>query len=766
MRCGFCLHNRNWVHKFSPISFFEQFCPSPYGLRKTQVLSARKVLLCAGVGMALLWWAAGYSRAATISVCATGGDYATIGAAIQTAAAGDTLTICAGTYAENLVINQRLTLEGDELGEVIVDGQAQGRVITVGTEAVVTIRNLTVTNGLTLDDDGGGIRNAGVLTLEMSTVRNNVARASIAAGQFGGGIYNSGVLTLINTIVLANQTEESPSSPNGASRGGGIFNSGSAQIVDSVVRGNRTSGQGGGIYSSGFLEIETSEVNDNGTETALGGGIFSSGLLEMSDSIVHNNLAFSEGGLSLTGPALIERSSIYNHNVPVASALGIAANGESITILNSTISGNQSNHPVLQGAVVIQSGQATMINSTLANNEGGNLYGPAALSNTILVEDEAGVNCTGVAPESLGHNLESGNSCGLTQPTDLQNANAALLPLEQNAIGFTPVHELGLESQAIDAGDCNGGSVTVDQREIVRPQGPACDIGAYEKAAPSPAPATPTPEPTTTGEEETPTTTPSPTSPSNTELVRGRVWNDLDGNQLFTANEPGIANVQLNLVDAASGALVQSTRSDGDGNYRFNVPHAETRPLLVGVAPATLPPGLVQSFDEDGALDNKVRLARDDSGQYEAVNFGYTDPILPSGQIGGSVWLDANRNGLREADEEGLPNVQVNLVRPADGSFLASTRTDTAGGYLFQQLAPRDYMVGVARSSLPPGLAPTFDNDDVLDNKYTLPLAEAEEVTNVRFGYISAQGISSAELTAANAAASSIELTFLPLLVR
>ncbi|MEZ4657167.1 MAG: choice-of-anchor Q domain-containing protein [Caldilineaceae bacterium] len=519
---------------------------------------------------------------ATITVCASGGDYSTISTAIQNAAPGDVLSICAGTYPENLAIDQNITLEGEAADSVIIDGQALGRVITLGANAVVTLRNLTIINGLALDENGGGIRNAGALVVEMSTIRSNTARNTTSGAQAGGGIYNSGVLQLINSMVLDNHTEETAPAAETVGQGGGIFNSGSAQVIESVVRGNGTAGQGGGIYSSGALQIERSEINANGADTTQGGGIFSSGLLELTDSVVHDNLAFTDGGLALAGPTTIQRSTIYNHAAPLAPALGVAAGQQVVRIVNSTISGNQNSHPVLQGAVVVSGGQVEISNSTLANNPGGNLSGPAQISNSIFVADAAGINCTGAASVSLGHNLESGTTCGFTQTGDLQNANADLLPLEGNSTGLTPLHALGAASQAVDAGDCSGGMILIDQRGVARPQGAACDIGSYEKieaTAPSPTPteaipATPisTPTPITCahpndGGHATPvpptsTSTPVPhhayaTGPPNSELFGGRIWHDLMA-MPPSADEPGIANVQVNLVVAASGALISS----------------------------------------------------------------------------------------------------------------------------------------------------------------------------------------------------------------
>jgi len=79
-----------------------------------------------------------------------------------------------------------------------------------------------------------------------------------------------------------------------------------------------------------------------------------------------------------------------------------------------------------------------------------------------------------------GENLSSESSCtGFT----LNNADAKLAPLADNGAP-TSTYALDPASPAVDAViDCTdngGGAAATDQRGHARPQGPACDIGAYE----------------------------------------------------------------------------------------------------------------------------------------------------------------------------------------------------------------------------------------------------------------------------------------------
>ncbi|MFM7172013.1 MAG: hypothetical protein ACKO4U_03130, partial [Caldilinea sp.] len=61
----------------------------------------------------------------TLTVCADGCTHTTIQAAINAAAAGDTIQVAAGTYAELVTINKQLTLLGPNASKV---GNAPDRV--------------------------------------------------------------------------------------------------------------------------------------------------------------------------------------------------------------------------------------------------------------------------------------------------------------------------------------------------------------------------------------------------------------------------------------------------------------------------------------------------------------------------------------------------------------------------------------------------------------------------------------------------------------
>ena len=138
-------------------------------------------------------------------------------------------------------------------------------------------------------------------------------------------------------------------------------------------------------------------------------------------------------------------------------------------------------------------GVLSLLNGTITLNSPDGLFsnarGSAALRDTIIAGN-SGLDIDG-AVTSNGHNLigdifgSSGISNGVNGDiagTDASPVDPLLRPLALNAPGTTPTHALGPTSPAIDAGGACPPGVITDQRGAMRPQGNACDIGAYEYA--------------------------------------------------------------------------------------------------------------------------------------------------------------------------------------------------------------------------------------------------------------------------------------------
>jgi len=244
---------------------------------------------------------------------------------------------------------------------------------------------------------------------------------------------------------------------NGA--GGGIVNLGTLHLTDVMVTGNHAGDEGGGIRNFGTVTLTRSTVSGN--TAGIAGGIFNQ----------------NPHVIGLPGEVTITNSTISGNTAGATG--GIENEGGVVTITNSTISGNKvtSDLAVLAVGGIANFGQVDMKNTIIAGNLAPRIpdcNNIDAVSNVVIGQ----IN-------SLGHNLVGDNTgCNFTPATGDQIGTAAnpvnplLGQLADNG-GPTPTQSLLQGSPAIDTGD-NVGCPPTDQRGVSRPQGAACDIGAFE----------------------------------------------------------------------------------------------------------------------------------------------------------------------------------------------------------------------------------------------------------------------------------------------
>jgi hypothetical protein len=151
----------------------------------------------------------------------------------------------------------------------------------------------------------------------------------------------------------------------------------------------------------------------------------------------------------------------------------------SATLTNVTIAGNKGGGGVggiasglpLKGRLSPVASVLAIINIKIPEP------GPTIVRNSIISADFLG--CA-VPIGSAGSNVEfPGSTCGFSPALgDVVGRNPLLGRLASNG-GFAPTQALLARSPAIDA--ARGGCPATDQRNVRRPQGRRCDIGAYER---------------------------------------------------------------------------------------------------------------------------------------------------------------------------------------------------------------------------------------------------------------------------------------------
>jgi hypothetical protein len=381
-------------------------------------------------------------------------------------------------------IASNLTINGGNKVTLRRQNDGLGNFFNVQAGAHLTLTQITLSDGINTADCGGAINVASGAQLTLNDTRfvNNQADAQ------GGAVCNWGSADISSTLFLNNTSK---------SHGGAIGNYGSLNVTNSKFMSNTATYNGGGIDMGGTVNVTNSTFISN---TGLrGGGINTYGgtLTVVASSFIGNSANYYGGGLANDASFTTVSGSAFSNNSSVSFGGGLETSGVgSLTLTNSTVSANRA---TTEGGGLywypgVSSGPVTILNSTITNNvavtQGGNIYTGGVggynasinLKNTIVASGSPN-NCSGTLM-SLGNNLESTNTCGLTSAGDKINTNPKLGLLLNNG-GATSTHALLLGSPAIDAGT-NIGCPATDQRGVTRPidgnrDGSAvCDIGAVE----------------------------------------------------------------------------------------------------------------------------------------------------------------------------------------------------------------------------------------------------------------------------------------------
>jgi hypothetical protein len=371
-----------------------------------------------------------------LTVCAAECSFNTIQAAIDQISGDETVTIdiLDPIHTEaGIVIEKNVIIRGFGMDQTIIEAhgslkESPDRVFLIKKGATVVLAGLTIRHGdpAEQDDNGGGIRNFGNLTLINCQVSDNQANG-------GGGISNSGNLTLINTTIKDN-------------------------LADGIAPIGHECGNGGGIHSgSGTMLVLNSTINGNKSNVkgrARGGGIFigCSSQATIINSTISNNRADRQSGREYGGG--------HSHGG------GIYAVGE-LQLINVTITENYASG---NGGGIFVGKHLDYVNTIIAGNTG--KKGNCVLISPVPegVDQLIGTNL---------NNLVAGGGCSAVF-TD----NPLLGPLADNG-GDTMTHALLPGSPAIDVVSEDFCGVDFDQRGNPRPASEAgtpqlCDLGAYE----------------------------------------------------------------------------------------------------------------------------------------------------------------------------------------------------------------------------------------------------------------------------------------------
>jgi CSLREA domain-containing protein len=488
------------------------------GSRHMFVRLVRTLLLVVGLGLGLeamglsrapIAFAAGIvvnSLADTTGPCATSGTgTCTLRDAMlyaENVQGNDTVTfVVSGTITLGSALpplQDTLTIDGTIGGyQVTVDGANATNILVVKETGELALAGVTLTNALcdTANYQGyGAIVSSGTLRVENVTFTNNGYSSNNCDA--GAAIRNSGGSATITGSTFTNNSAL-------PSDGGAVANTsnGTLSIQSSTFTSNYGRSGGGVSSDSGTLNVTGSTFSENTTVSYNNGaGIYvGGGTANVSDSTFSQNFGSYGGALYLASGTLNVLASTISNNQGTLGGGGIYNDSGTLTVTNSTITGNNA-HSANGGGIYNLNGTVYVVNSTITNNtsaytvfDAGGIYndGTAVTLKNSIIANNSEYECldhSGTLTADA-HNLVTDDSCGNAKQVNYKKL--ALGPLQKNG-GPTETIALGLGSVALGAGDdavCAAavgapsyGAGGLDQRGVSRTQEANCDAGAFESA--------------------------------------------------------------------------------------------------------------------------------------------------------------------------------------------------------------------------------------------------------------------------------------------
>jgi parallel beta-helix repeat protein len=341
----------------------------------------------------------------------------TVQAGLNAAVAGDQVWVAAGTYFENVWLDDDVQLYGGFAGTendliqrdwtanvTILDGdQLDSVIIAYHVGAAARIDGFTIRNGRA--SAGGGIH----CYTTSPTIANNIITAN-TADMDGGGIFSYYSSPIITGNTITGNAAGSDYS------GGGIFCGGSytaPTITNNTISAN-TAADGAGIYSTYTSPFVAGNAITGNSAGSLGGGIalHNSAGTVAGNTITANTSTDAGGGIyCYLATSRIADNVITGNNAAGSDGGGICCDFSNLTIAGNTLAGNR------------------------ASSSGGGIYCLSAsptITHTIVAFNSSGITKYGTPIPTLRYNCVYGNRLtnysGLGNPTGI-NENISVDPL-------------------------------------------------------------------------------------------------------------------------------------------------------------------------------------------------------------------------------------------------------------------------------------------------------------------------------------------------
>lgn len=339
--------------------------------------------------------------------------------------------------ATDLMITSDVTVDGSATSGLALDGRRLGRIADVGPGGALSLRALTLRNGVA--ERGGAVQVAPGASLAASMVRfrSNEATGGVAAVDGGGAVWLGTDATAVFTgsVFLENTAS------GAAGSGGALFNAGGTVTATSTWFGFNTANRAGGAIeavagATTLVDVVFSD-NDTGSNPGNGGGlhITGAGTATVTGGLVRRNTGVEGGGLwcSALCTMTVTNTTILN-NVATGGSLATKGGGGlfnlgTLTLVDAIVSDNAatsvdgtlgSGGGVLNvgGTLVVTGGS---IQRNRAARAGGGIesnVGSVTLTNAVLVGNTTGpspgngggMHVTGAATVTVTGGVVRGNS--------------------------------------------------------------------------------------------------------------------------------------------------------------------------------------------------------------------------------------------------------------------------------------------------------------------------------------------------------------------